>query len=128
MIMRHDLLVDALTIIRNAEAVGKKECEVSSSNLIKSVLEVMKKEGYIEGFEETEDGRKIKVKLLGKINDCKAIRPRFAVKKDGFEKYEKRFLPARNFGILIVTTSKGVMTQHEAIKLGIGGRLLAFVY
>lgn len=126
--MQHDLLVDALTIIRNAEFVGKKECEVPASNLIKNVLKVMKKEGYIGDFKETEDKRKIKVQLLGKINDCKGVRPRFAVKKDGFEKYEKRFLPARNFGILIVTTSKGVMTQHEARKLGIGGRILAYVY
>ncbi|MCD6381891.1 MAG: 30S ribosomal protein S8 [Candidatus Aenigmarchaeota archaeon] len=126
--MQHDLLVDALTIIRNAEFVGKKECEVPSSNLVKSVLDVMKKEGYIEDFSEREDGRKIVVKLKGKINDCKAIRPRFAVKKDEFEKFEKRFLPARNFGILIVSTPKGVMTQHEARKLGSGGRVLAFAY
>ncbi len=126
--MQHDRLVDALTIIRNAENVGKKECEVPSSKLIKMVLEVMKKEGYIGSFSETEDGRKIKIELLGKINDCKGVRPRFAVKKDEFEKFEKRFLPARNFGILIVSTSKGVMTQHEARKLGIGGRVIAYVY
>jgi small subunit ribosomal protein S8 len=50
------------------------------------------------------------------------------VKRDGFEKYEKRFLPAFNYGILIVTTPNGVMTHEDAKKEGIGGRLLAYVY
>ena len=48
--------------------------------------------------------------------------------KDEFEKFEKRYLPAKNFGILIVTTPEGIMTHNEAKERGIGGRLLAYMY
>ncbi len=128
--MRHNLLADALSMIKNAERVGKKEVVIPASKLIGNVLEVMKKYNYIEGYEFVDDGKsgKFKVKLIGKINNCNVISPRFSTKIDEFEKWEKRFLPAVNFGILILTTPKGVMSHHEAKKLGIGGQLLAYVY
>jgi len=127
----NDPLADALSAIKNAERVGKKECIVKpASKLIGNVLRIMKEEGYIEEFEFIDDGKAgiFKVKLKGRINNCNAIKPRFPVKKDEFEKWERRFLPARDFGILIVTTSKGVMTHREAKEVGVGGSLLAFVY
>lgn len=127
----NDPLADALSAIKNAERVGKKECIVKpASKLIGNVLKIMKEEGYIEEFEFIDDGKAgiFKVKLKGRINNCNAIKPRFPVKKNEFEKWERRFLPARDFGILIVTTSKGVMTHREAKEVGIGGSLLAFVY
>jgi len=127
----NDPLADALSAIKNAERVGKKECIVKpASKLIGNVLKIMKEEGYIEEFEFIDDGKAgiFKVKLKGRINNCNAIKPRFPVKKNEFEKWERRFLPARDFGILIVTTSKGVMTHREAKEIGIGGSLLAFVY
>ena len=127
----NDPLADALSAIKNAERVGKKECIVKpASKLIGNVLKIMKEEGYIEEFEFIDDGKAgiFKVKLKGRINNCNAIKPRFPVKKNEFEKWERRFLPARDFGILIVTTSKGVMTHREAKEIGVGGSLLAFVY
>jgi len=66
--------------------------------------------------------------LNGKMNTCKAIRPRHAVKKAGFEKFEKRYLPARDVGLLVVSTPNGVMTHRDAKKKGLGGRLIAFMY
>ena len=66
--------------------------------------------------------------LEGNINKCGVIKPRHAVKKDEFEKFEKRYLPAKNFGILILTTPEGIMTHHDAKERGIGGRLLAYMY
>ncbi|NOZ81577.1 MAG: 30S ribosomal protein S8 [Candidatus Micrarchaeota archaeon] len=128
--MRHDLLSDVLSSIKNAEAVGKKEVVVPFSGMIKEVLSIMQKHGYIGEFEVIDDGRggKIRVTLTGKINDCNSIRPRFSVKKDGIEKYERRFLPASGFGILILTTSSGIMTHKDAAEKGIGGKLLAYVY
>ncbi len=66
--------------------------------------------------------------LLGKVNKCGAIKPRFSVKKGGFEKFEKRYLPAKNFGMIIVSTSKGLMMHDEAKKKGLGGRLISYVY
>ena len=128
--MRHDLLADALTSIKNAERVGKKECVVKASNLIKNVLRVMKENGYIGDFEYVEDGRggKLRIELKGKILDTKAIKPRYSVKADEFEKWEKRFLPARDVGILILSTSKGVVDHKKAKEMRVGGRLLAYCY
>jgi len=128
--MQHDLLADALSAIKNAERVGKRECIVKASKLIKEVLRVMQENGYIAGFEWIDDGKsgKFRVELNGKIIDCNVIKPRMSVKVEEFEKFEKRFLPARDFGILIITTQKGVMTHKEGKEKRIGGKLLAFVY
>ena len=90
----------------------------------------MKKNKYIEDFEIVDDGKSgiYRIKLAGKLNECRAVRPRYKVKKDEFEKFEKRFLPSKDIGILIVTTSEGVLSHKEAIEKKIGGRLLAYVY
>lgn len=126
-----DPLSDALSVIKNAESVGKSECVVRpASKLIGNILKIMKEHGYIAEFEFIDDGKAgiFKVKLQGRINKCGAIRPRFSVNKNEFEKWEKRFLPARDLGLLMVSTSQGVMSHLEARERGIGGRLLAYVY
>jgi len=126
-----DPLADALTNIRNNELQVNDSCVISpASKLIGQVLSTMQKENYIGNFEYIDDNRagKFTVELLGNINKCGVIKPRHAVKKDEFEKFEKRYLPAKNFGILIVTTPKGIMTHYEAKEKGIGGRLLAYMY
>jgi small subunit ribosomal protein S8 len=81
-------------------------------------------------FEFIDDGRtgKFKVQLLGRINKCGAVRPRFSVRVNEFEMWEKKFLPSRDVGMLIVSTSRGVLSHREAMEKDIGGRLLAFVY
>lgn len=126
-----DPLADALSTIKNAESIGKPECTVSpASKLIGNVLKVMKDKGYIGEFEFIDDGKSglFKIQLKGKINKCGVIRPRHAVKNTEFEKWEKRFLPARGFGSIILTTPDGVMTHNEAMENGLGGELLAYVY
>ena len=126
-----DPLANALNHLSNCERVGKKVAYIKpASKLIGRVLKVMQDYGYIGEFEFIEDGRAgiFKVELIGKINKCGAIKPRFPVKKLGYEKFEKRYLPARDFGILIVSTTQGVMSHEEAKKKGLGGRLLAYVY
>jgi len=94
------------------------------------VMQVLQKHKYIGNFEMVDDGRggRFRVSLLGAINRCGAIRPRFSIKKEEWEKWERRYLPAVGFGLLIVSTSKGVMTHDDAKKEGVGGKLLAFVY
>lgn len=129
--MLMDPLSDALSGLKNAERVGNLQCVVKpASKLIGKVLGVMSEYGYIGEFEFIEDGRagKFKIQLLGKMNDCGIIRPRYNLKKTGFEKFEKRFLPAAGFGILILTTPLGVMDHKTAIEKGTGGKLLAYVY
>ncbi|RLG15705.1 30S ribosomal protein S8, partial [Nanoarchaeota archaeon] len=99
-----DPLADLLTTIRNAERAGKKEISFKpSSKLIKGVLDIMKRHNYIEDYEIIDDGRGgiVKVKLRGRINDCKVIKPRYSCKLDEFEKFEKRFLLSRDLGIII---------------------------
>ncbi|MCD6404046.1 MAG: 30S ribosomal protein S8 [Nanoarchaeota archaeon] len=129
--MRLDVLADALSAIKNAEAVGKKECVIRPvSKLVREVIKMMKDRGYLEDYEyiENKRGGAIKVKLWGRINECKAIKPRFPCKLEEIEKYEQRFLPARGFGFLIISTPKGLMTNDEAKKKGMGGMLIAYVY
>jgi small subunit ribosomal protein S8 len=127
----NDTLSNALTAIKNAENAAKKECFVRpASKLLGKILELMKKNGYIASFELIEDGRDntYKISLKGVINECKTIKPRYSTKKDEFEKFEKRFLPAKDIGIIIVTTSKGILTHREAKEKGLGGKLLAYIY
>ncbi len=126
-----DTLSNAMTVIKNAEYSGKSVCEIRpASKLVGAVLRVMKEYGYIKSFEVINDhrGGKIVVELAGRINDCGAVRPRFSVKKTDYEGFEKRYLPARDFGILVVSTVEGVMSQKEAMERGLGGVLLAYVY
>jgi len=126
-----DLLANGLTTIMNNEMRNKRECVISpASKLLGKVLRVMQLHGYIGEFEFIDDGRsgKFKVQLLGRINKCGAIKPRFAVRVDEIEDWEKKFLPSRDVGLLILSTSKGVLTHKEAKEKKIGGRLLAFVY
>jgi len=127
----NDPLVSALSGIDNAESVGHLGHTVEpASNVIGSILEVFYDRGFIGGFEFIEDGRagRFEVELTGAINDCGAINPRYSVGADEYERWEKRFLPARDYGSLIVTTSQGVMSHYEARQEGIGGQVIAYVY
>lgn len=129
--MLNDPLASALSKILHYERRGKKECLVKpSSKVIKKVLEVMQDHNYIGSFEEVKDprGNYLRINLLGKINKCGAIKPRFSVNKETIEKFEKRYLPAKDFGIIIVSTPKGIMTLNEAREKNLGGVLLAYVY
>lgn len=129
--MQQDTLNDAMATIKNAEKVGKGECYIRpSSKLVGRVLKVMQQHGYISQFELVSDGRSgmFKVVLAGQINDCGVIRPRYSVKKSDLERYEARYLPAQDFGVLILTTTNGVLSHAEAKKDGVGGKLLAYVY
>ncbi|MBU3905333.1 MAG: 30S ribosomal protein S8 [Nanoarchaeota archaeon] len=128
--MRHDVLSDVLSAVKNADNVGKTETIVSASNMVKEILIIFQKNGYIGNFEMIEDGKgnQFKIELFGKINNCGSIRPRYSTKADNYEKWERRFLPAANVGLLIVSTSQGIVTYHESKEKKIGGKLLAFIY
>ena len=126
-----DTLTNGLITIINNEMRNKRECVISpASKLLGRVLRIMQLNGYIGEFEFIDDGRsgKFKVQLLGRINKCGAVKPRFAVKVDGFENWEKKFLPSRDVGLMVVSTSQGVIAHREAEEKDLGGRLLAFVY
>ena len=129
--MLNDTLANTLSVILNYEKAGKKETIVSpASKLIRKVLKIMNDHGYIGKYEDMSEakGGFIKVNLLGCINNCCVIKPRFSATLDEFEKFEKRFLPAKGVGIIILSTSQGMMVLGEAKKKGIGGRLIAYCY
>ncbi|MAF99263.1 MAG: 30S ribosomal protein S8 [Nanoarchaeota archaeon] len=124
--MLNDPLAAMLSKLLNAERLARKNCTIIvGSSTIKRVLEIMNEHHYVGGF---DDEGALTVHLLGKINKCGVIKPRFSTKADGFEKWEKRYLPAKDFGIIIVSTPKGIMTHQQAKEQHIGGVLLAYCY
>ncbi len=126
-----DPLSDALSTIYNNEEKRKHECILKpASKLIGQVLRLMQEKGYVGAFEYIDDGRtgKFRVQLLGRINKCGVIKPRFSVKVNDIESWENKFLPGKNFGFLILTTSEGVIAHTEAVEKNVGGRLMAYVY
>jgi len=115
----------------NAEVLGQKSVIIRpASKVITNVLRVIQEYGGIGEFEFIDNGKSglVKVQLSGRIAKIAAIKPRYAVKVKEFEQWEKQYLPARNFGVLIVSTPKGIMSHREAVEKKTGGRLLAYVY
>ncbi|MGC8710099.1 MAG: 30S ribosomal protein S8 [Candidatus Micrarchaeia archaeon] len=125
-----NILDDAINIIKVHESIGREECVISSTKLVKAVLEVMKKNNYISDYEEFKDNKipKIRVKLSKSINKIGVVKPRFPVGVNDYSRYETRYIPSKDFGILIVSTPQGIMTNKEAKEKHLGGRLLVYVY
>ena len=129
--MQFDPLSDAFVRIYNAEQAGHYEVSINpASKLLESMLTIMQSSGYVGEFERIADGRgdAFRVELIGAINRCGVIKPRHSVKRADFDKWESRYLPARDFGLLIVSTNQGVMNHHDAKKERVGGRLLAYIF
>lgn len=129
--MLNDPLANALSSIINQEKRGKKETVIHPvSKLIRKILTILQDHQYVGSIEELTDTRGgiIKLNLLGNINKCGPIKPRFSVMLKDYEKFEKRYLPAKDIGLLIISTPKGIMTHNESKKAKLGGRLLAYCY
>ncbi len=126
-----DPLSNALSAIMNAERLGKKQVILKpASKLIANVLYVMQNYGSVGEFEFVDDGRAglIVCQLLGRITKIGTIKPRYPVKNRDIEKIETQYLPARDFGILVMSTSEGIISHIQAKDKSIGGRLLAYAY
>jgi len=129
--MLNDTLANTLNVMHMASKTGKDSCIVKPvSKVILEVLRIMQEKKYIGSFEVQKDNRgsSAKINFIGALNKCGAIKPRFPVGIETYEKFEKRYLPAKDFGIIIVSTSKGIMIHNEAKEKKIGGKLLAYVY
>lgn len=129
--MLNDTLATTLSNIANHERIGRKEVTIHPlSKTLRKILTIMQDNKYVGSFEEitTARGGVAKLNLLGAINKCGVIKPRFSVTTLDYEKYEKRYLPAKGFGLLLVSTSKGIMTHEEAKQKHLGGRLLSYCY
>ena len=126
-----NVLANLFASLQNAEMRNKKNCMViPASNLASEVLRVLQKRRYIGEFEFIDDGvaGKLRVQLLGRINKCGAVSPRFPIKAKEYQKWEARYLPAVGVGMLVVSTSKGILSHSEAQEQNLGGRLLGYVY
>ncbi len=125
--MSQDIISDVLNEIMNAKKARKTEIETSRySKFLIEILKIAKNHGYLD-FKLDEKSKKLDIKIK-KLNECRTIKPRFNVQIEDIEKYVRRFLPARDFGIIIISTSKGLMTQAEAYENKIGGSLIAYLY
>ncbi len=125
-----DHLADALNTMKTHEMVGQQNCSVAATKLVGEILNLLKEHGYVREFKKVDEsvGGHFEVELDGRINDCGVIKPRFPVKRNEWAKKEEQFIPGVGVGLLIVSTSQGVMTNVDAEEKRIGGRLLAYIY
>jgi len=124
--MSQDIVSDALNQMTNALKARKNTVKINAhSKLLLSVLAIAKLKGYIKGY--SVEGRVVSIEFA-KLNFCKSIKPRYAVNSDEIDKYIKRYLPAKNLGIILISTSKGLMTHQTAQEKNIGGSLIAYMY
>lgn len=126
-----DTLANACSAIKNAEYVSRSQVIINPrSKLIGNVLRILQAHGYIGEYESIDDGRfgKLKVQLLGRINKIAVIKPRKPIKFTQIDQAEAKYLPAINFGLLLISTSQGILTNMEAKKRHISGRLIAYVF
>jgi small subunit ribosomal protein S8 len=129
--MNNDPLANTLSAIQNYEKVGKKEIVINpTSKLILGILKIMNAHQYVGAVDITTEARGgfAKLHLLGNVNKCGVIKPRFSVGWKDFEKFEKRYLPAKGMGIIIISTPLGLMTLEEAREKKTGGKLIAYCY
>ncbi len=126
--MSHDVVADALNMIKNAKTAGKENIKISRiSNLLIEILKILKQAGAITKYKIDAKEKSIQL-TIGDLTECRAIKPRFTLKKGDIEKYRRRYLPSTKMGILIISTNKGLITHEEAEKEKIGGCLIAYFY
>ena len=129
---RNDLIADVFTMVRNAVMAKKTNVDVPASKTIKSILDILKKENYIDNFKLIEDKKQGILRIYLKyISGKPAIRMIKRVSKPGLRIYVKRKkVPSvlRGRGLAIVSTSKGILTDEEAKKLGLGGEVIGYVW
>ena len=131
--MVNDSIADMLTRIRNAQTAKHDSVEVETSKMKKTIAQILLDEGYIAAFEEVDGAvnKNLVISLKYVNKNQKVITGLKRISKPGRRIYAScADLPKvlGGLGIVIVSTSKGVMTDREARKLGIGGEVLAYVW
>jgi small subunit ribosomal protein S8 len=126
--MSHDVVADALNIIRNAQKARNETVKINRiSNLLIEILKIMKQQKAIKKYKIDAKEKSITL-TIGELAECKAVKPRFTCDKTQIEKYRRRYLPSRNLGTMIISTNKGLMTHEEAQNENIGGCVIAYFY
>ena len=126
-----DPIADMLTRIRNAQAVEKASVSMPSSKVKAAIAQVLKDEGYIDGFQVKNDGGKSELEIPLKYYAGRPVIERIErVSRPGLRIYRGRdAIPQvmNGLGVAIVTTPKGVMTDRKARASGVGGEVLCYV-
>lgn len=129
---RTDLIADVFTMIRNAIMAKKDNVDIPASNSIKSVLEILKNESYIENFKPIEDKKQGLLRIYLKyIAGRSAIKNIKRISRPGLRVYKKRDkipMVLRGRGLAVISTSKGIVTDKTARELGVGGEIIAYVW
>ena len=128
-----DPIADMLTRIRNANTVGHETVEIPASKMKKSIAEILKEEGYIEDFDIIDDNKQgiIKITMKYGANKEKVMTGIKKISKPGLNVYAKANDVPRvlgGLGIAIISTSKGVVSDKEARKMGVGGEVICYVW
>ena len=128
---RTDLIADVFAMMHNAIMAKKENVDAPSSNTVKSIMEILKEEGYIENFKLIEDKKQGLVRIYLKyIAGKSAIRNIKRVSKPSLRVYVNRHkIPSvlRGRGIAVISTSKGIMTDKKAKELGVGGEIIGYI-
>ena len=126
-----DPIADMFTRIRNAQRVEKESVTMPSSKLKVAIARLLRDEGYIDGYEVRAEGAKSELELRLKYYAGRPVIDRLErVSRPGLRVYRGRdALPQvmNGLGIAIVTTPRGVMTDHHARATGVGGEVIAYV-
>jgi small subunit ribosomal protein S8 len=128
-----DPIADMLTRIRNANTVGHETVEIPATKMKKAIAKILLDEGYIAGYDvidgTTQDT--IKVQMKYGADKEKVISGIRKISKPGLKVYAKAYEIPRvlgGLGIAIISTSKGVISDKEARKLGVGGEVICYVW
>jgi small subunit ribosomal protein S8 len=126
-----DTIADSLTKIRNVLPRKFPKVEVVKSGIVRDVLSIMRKEGYIADFKDSQDSPYRYTVLLKYVSGKPAIQGLKRISRMSKRIYVKRDAVPRvfnNFGVAVISTSKGVLTDKEAKSLGVGGEVLCYIW
>jgi small subunit ribosomal protein S8 len=131
--MSTDTIADMLTRIRNANSAGHPRVSLPSSRVGVEIARVLKDEGFIAGFEvgEGEQGQKLDIAFKPKTTRGKSLTGLRRISKPGLRVYARKTEIPRvlgGLGIVILSTSHGVMSGHQATKAGFGGEVVCYVW
>lgn len=128
-----DPIADMLTRIRNAQVARHDSVDVPASNMKKSIAQLLLAEGYIKGYTVIDDGLQgvIRIQLKYGANKSKVIQGLKRISRPGLRVYARKDQVPKvlgGFGIAILSTSRGVMTNKEAKAQGVGGEVLCYIW
>ncbi|MFA5362014.1 MAG: 30S ribosomal protein S8 [Candidatus Omnitrophota bacterium] len=129
---RTDLIADTFTVIRNAIMARKENVDVPASKITQNIMDILKRERYIDNYKVIDDNRqgilRIYLKYVGKKSAIRNIQRVSKPSLRTYVKHEKVPLVLRGFGLAIISTSKGLLTDKEAREQGVGGEVVGKIW